>query len=448
MIKKIDLIGIQKFHIYLVIILGLANAVDAIEISSLTYILGIWEKQYTYSAMEKSLVTSSVFVGMLFGGIVFGKLADMYGRKLLLIISLSVNGLSVLLASFTQSLTQYIILRLVTGFGIGGSVPIIFSLAAEHLPNKNRGAGLGIVAAFWMMGVLFTGIMGWILFEDSTDESAWRKFSVLTSIPPLVCAVLIYFHITESPRFFVNQGKINHALETISKLEKLNSPEKVHLQKDPDIRYCDIEIPKDEVVVETFFQLFDSSLLVTSISFIVTYFSLSFGSYGISTWITVLFEKVGISDEILSTLIYAFGNLPGNIISVFLMDKVDRNRMLSISLILSCLSIFLFAIEIKDHNAVEIVFISFLFNSFTTAAWNTIDILSTEAFPTSIRATATGFLISMGRFGSISAQWINGYLIQANESSVALSLFITSFALLLGFVATLFIQKRTNQLNL
>eukprot|EP00603_Paraphysomonas_imperforata_P005108 CAMPEP_0114446862 /NCGR_PEP_ID=MMETSP0103-20121206/19469_1 /TAXON_ID=37642 ORGANISM="Paraphysomonas imperforata, Strain PA2" /NCGR_SAMPLE_ID=MMETSP0103 /ASSEMBLY_ACC=CAM_ASM_000201 /LENGTH=223 /DNA_ID=CAMNT_0001618741 /DNA_START=150 /DNA_END=821 /DNA_ORIENTATION=+ len=156
------------------------------------------------------------------------------------------------------------------------------------------------------------------------------------------------------------------------------------------------------------------------------WFTLSFGSYGISTWITVLFEDVGIGNVYASAFIFALANLPGNIVSILYVEQIGRRRLLYYGMLLAGVSTIGFAVGTSVPALVVIC--ATLFNAFSVAGWNALDCMSVENFPTEIRTSAMGVLAASGRIGAISAQFVNGSL----EENVPVLLFVTSGCMIMG----------------
>lgn len=96
------------------ICLALGNSADAIEITCVGYILTDIEH---ISAIEQEFLTSAVFIGMLFGGILCGYFSDIVGRKPVLLLSLGVNSLAGILSAFAPSVTALIVIRMIGGLG-------------------------------------------------------------------------------------------------------------------------------------------------------------------------------------------------------------------------------------------------------------------------------------------------------------------------------------------
>ena len=107
----------------------------------------------------------------------------------------------------------------------------------------------------------------------------------------------------------------------------------------------------------------------------------SFSSYGIATWVTQLFTSVGVTDPFESSLIYAGGNLPGNLGAIYLADRISRKHLLAGSLGLAAASAALCAAAGASRSRTAVVITASAFNAFSTAAWNAVDCLSSEVRP-------------------------------------------------------------------
>ena len=89
-------------------------------------------------------------------------IADIIGRRALIILSLMIVGISVILTSKVESLTPFMLLRFISGMGAGALLASQASLAAEYSPNKYRALSVAIVTAGYPTGAMMTSVVGWI----------------------------------------------------------------------------------------------------------------------------------------------------------------------------------------------------------------------------------------------------------------------------------------------
>lgn len=174
-------------------------------------------------------------------------------------------------------------------------------------------------------------------------------------------------------------------------------------------------------------KLYSAQLRQTTWPLQMVWFSLSFGSYGLLTWINRLFFEVHLQNVYQNALLFAISNLPGNILSALLMDRTGRATLLVGSVVAAALSLVVFAYvaytnkQYDDNNDDQqqpelsttwIVGSACAFQCFTISAWNAIDVMTSELFPTAVRSTGLGVCAASGRIGAMLAQFVNGALVK------------------------------------
>lgn len=164
--------------------------------------------------------------------------------------------------------------------------------------------------------------------------------------------------------------------------------------------------------------LLGSPLRRSTLLLSVIWFALSFGWYGLILWVPTLFCEAQVE---LNTYQDAFlvnaANLPGNLVSALLMDRLGRKGVLWGSLLASCASAIAFSFAKTE---VTVLLASCTLNAMSTCSWNALDCLSTETFPTGLRTSALGLLTATGRLGSIAGQLVFGALLDASTTVVLL----------------------------
>ena len=161
---------------------------------------------------------------------------------------------------------------------------------------------------------------------------------------------------------------------------------------------------------------------------LLAWFILSLAWYGLGVWLPSLYDRQGVSLSIYAdAFISAASSVPGNAAASFLLDRAPRKWLLFASLVggAGCL----LALALVQGEA-ALIAASSLNNAITALAWNAVNVLSTEAFPTAARSTAMGVLSATGRLGSIAGQLLFGFLLETSQ--VAL---LTTIATLVAVAA-------------
>jgi len=117
--------------------------------------------------------------------------------------------------------------RVIGGLGIGGSVPIVFSMGAEIFPSDVRGKYLSVIASFWMVGAIYTAFSAWIMLGDDFSGAkimpgvGWRAFAVVSVLPVIFALILAYTSIPESPRFLISKKRFAEAAVVVNEISIL-----------------------------------------------------------------------------------------------------------------------------------------------------------------------------------------------------------------------------------
>ncbi|XP_036432452.1 synaptic vesicle glycoprotein 2C [Colossoma macropomum] len=477
--EAVEEAGFGLFHGLLLLVCGWANASDAVEILCVSFLLPTARCDLQLSSADMGLLTASIFLGMMLGGYMWGYLADQRGRQRVLVISLAVNGTFGAVASLAPSFWLFLLLRFLSGVGVGGSIPVIFSYFSEFQPKLHRGAMISALATFWMAGNILAAGAAWLVIPRTflhvelgwLDFQSWRLFVVLCSIPSLTSAFIFSLAMPESPRFLMEAGMEEEALTVFQLMYKLN-----HRGSRKPFPASGLLINRkdDEDEVEPFRtrrcfehltcsfkrglapikQLFVSPLLSRSIALLIIFYCISFGYYGLWMWFPELFKRAedggspcanmsrpqsqkNESCYPVKTAVYMEGfvtaasNLPGNIFTILLMDIVGGKILLAGSLLVSSVSVFLiYVVKTKGQS----LLMSCVFSGVSVISWNALDVAGTELYPTQLRSSALGFFTGVGRVAAIMGNVVFGQLVDTNCS---VPILVVSALLLAGGLASL-----------
>jgi MFS family permease len=475
---------LQKWRYWAVMLsLGVANSSDASEILCLSYILSDSNFEDTIlqgTQWRAGLLASAVFLGMLVGGLLVGTLGDFMGRRPMLLVGLVFNSVAGLLSAVTTNVWQLSFIRTLAGLGIGATVPPLFTLVTELAPPTRRGFFVTLCASFWMVGSIYVALAALAILQ--WWNLSWRIFAVACAVPSAAGAILVALLVPESPRFCALHGNPHEAVRIANLLAtKMSFVDGPPLSLPEVLSQFPLRQPLTDGLVMTtsssstspsyswhwlchvmklawsdFCQstltLYTPHLKRTTFPLQLVWFSLNFGTYGILTWINTLFKVVHLENIYYNALLFALANLPGNILSATLMDRMGRSTMLVGSSLAAATSLLSFAFfasaELSSssssststpgshlgesnntdsgrlllerllesstaatYSTIGIVASACAFQCFSIAAWNTIDCMTSELFPTPVRSTGMGVCAASGRMGAMVAQFVNGALV-------------------------------------
>lgn len=150
-----------------------------------------------HGSTEFGFVGAAALVGLFVGGLGFGRLTDVIGRKLMYTLDLGALLIGSVLCLFVQEGWQLIALRFVLGIAIGADYPIATAMLSEWLPRKERGRCMGMLMAWWFIGACVASALGFLMMQTMGDD-AWRWVLASAALPTMV--IMIARHGTpESP---------------------------------------------------------------------------------------------------------------------------------------------------------------------------------------------------------------------------------------------------------
>ncbi len=212
LIERLETAPLSRFHYGLLAISSIAYALTGMGVMLISILLTPIGLEWGLSDVTKGLLASAGYVGMFFGAIGFGFLADLVGRKKALIFTVIVSSVFTALCAVAWDAPSMAVLRFLAGLGLGGALPQPGVYVSEYTPAKYRGRFLGITETSWVYGVLLGLSSGWFLIEPF----GWRAV-FLIALVSLALVPLILWFIPESIRHLEGKGKLGEAAEILEK---------------------------------------------------------------------------------------------------------------------------------------------------------------------------------------------------------------------------------------
>jgi MFS family permease len=363
---------------------------DAFDVMLYSIVLATLMREFGMTKSTAGLLNTLTLVASAIGSFAFGILADSFGRRRMLSLSILLYSIFTFLCGFSTSIGMLAGFRFLLGLGMGGEWNSGATLVAETWPGAWRGRALGIVQSSWAIGYALAAVVATAILSRAN----WRWVFFVGVVP----ALLIFWiqHGVPEPLIW-KQGAQTRRKPSTRALWRAASPRLVAL-----------------LVVNTFGM---------------------FAWWGLFTWIPAYLAlpvaKGGRGFSALDFTAFLLvlnlcGMLPGYLAFGFFADKFGRKRSLIIYLGLAALSVPFFAIARESW----LILLSGCITAFFgTGFFTGSGILGSELFPTPIRATALGVSYNTARGLSAAAPFVIAALGEAHGLAWAFSACGVAFAL-------------------
>jgi putative MFS transporter len=344
-------------------------------------------------------------------------MADRIGRRPVLMIAVIIDACAGVASAFAPEFTWLLFLRFLTGIGVGGTLPVDYTMMAEFLPSDRRGRWLVLLESFWAVGTILLALLA--LAATSWGDDAWRVIFFVTGLPALV-GVALRFYIPESPMYLNRNGKSDRARKVLERVARVN-------RRDVDMPHLQPETP----VHKSIFALFSGNYRRRSIGLFLAWALISIAYYGVFVYLPVKLSTEGFAfmrgQEFLVVL--ALVQLPGFALSAYGVERWGRKPTLVGFLLLSAVGCMLYSLGTSPF----VVIGSTLLMSFSLlGTWGALYAFTPEVYPTDLRASGMGMAGAVARFGGLFAPAIIAPIM---ASHFTLSLAVLSSMLVAGAIA-------------
>uniref|UniRef100_A0A3B3QCE7 Synaptic vesicle glycoprotein 2A n=1 Tax=Paramormyrops kingsleyae TaxID=1676925 RepID=A0A3B3QCE7_9TELE len=331
--------GHGRFQWTLYFVLGLALMADGVEVFVVGFVLPSAEKDMCLSEPNKGMLGLIVYLGMMVGAFLWGGLADRIGRRQCLLISLSINSVFAFFSSFVQGYSTFLFCRLLSGVGIGGSIPIVFSYYSEFLAQEKRGEHLSWLCMFWMIGGIYASAMAWAIIPhygwsfqmgSAYQFHSWRVF-VLVCAFPSVAAIAALTTMPESPRFFLENGKHDEGWMVLKQVHDTNMrakgyPERVFSVSPGKTAAVAVIVRVSALQVWSNFQAcFAPEYRRTTLMMMAVWFTMSFSYYGLTVWFPDMIKYLQKQDYASRTKVFTKERVEHVTFNFTLENQIHRN---------------------------------------------------------------------------------------------------------------------------
>jgi MFS family permease len=367
----------------IVVISGMGFFTDAYDLFIIGVVLKLLKTEWHVSSLEAAIVGATALVSAAIGSFVFGRVADVFGRKYIYGFEVLVLGAGAIASAFSPNIWWLVAFRFILGLGIGGDYPVSATIASEFAGKKTRGLMISSVFAMQGIGLIVGPLLAIALIAMHIPQDlVWRILLAAGALPPLA-VFWARRHLKETPRFQqLSEGKDDGLKDQAKRIGFVAALKNAFGE--------------------------DRQLLRWLIGTSSCWFFLDLAYYGntISNqqFVSAVSPKGSSEthDLLVSLAVFAFAAFPGYLLSIYGMDRFGRKMIQVLGFGMMAAS-FIGIAFLGDAKAILVPFVAlYCLNYFFTEFGpnTTTFVLPAEIFPASVRTTSHGISATVGKVGA------------------------------------------------
>ncbi|GGE07304.1 MFS transporter [Aureimonas endophytica] len=383
--------GVGAFQRRLLGVFGLVWAADAMQVLSVGFAAASIAASFGLSVPQALQSGTALFLGMLVGASVLGRLADRFGRRPILIAGVLIDAVFGIASAFAPDFGWLLALRFLTGIGVGGTLPVDYAMMAEFLPAERRGRWLVMLEGSWSIGTVLVALVA-LAAAHVEGVEAWRVIFLAAALPGLV-GLGLRFGLPESPLYLLRRGRRDEAQAVLDRVARING------------RLAPPSLAPSEAADQgrpPFSALFKGELRRRSLLLLLVWFLVSASYYGVFVWLPVKLAGTGLGflRSHLFLVAVALAQIPGYALAAYGIETWGRRPTLIGFLLLSAAGCLLYGLG----SSAGFVAAATLMMSFALlGTWGALYAYTPELFPTGLRSTGMGGAGAMARLGALLA---------------------------------------------
>jgi putative MFS transporter len=425
--QAIELAGVGTFQRRLFLIFGLVWMADAMQVLSIGFSAPTIAKTFGIPLPQALQSGTCFFIGMLVGAFAFGRLADRIGRRPVLLATVAIDACFGVASSFAPDFSWLLALRFLTGIGVGGTLPVDYTMMAEFLPSDRRGRWLVLLESFWAVGTVLLALLAWV--AEGWGADAWRVIFLVTGLPALI-GIVLRLAVPESPLYLSRSGRAAQARAVLERVARING------------RTAAIPPLGPELASRTpLSALFSQRLRRRSTALLSAWVLVSVAYYGVFVYLPLRLgaEGFGFMRGQAFLVLLAVVQLPGYALAAYGVERWGRKPTLIGFLLLSAAGCMLYSL---GKTPALVVGSTLLMSFALLGTWAGLYAFTPEVYPTGLRASGMGLAGALARFGGLLAPSIVAPVMVAHFT---LALAMLAACLALGALAVLCVDVESRK---
>jgi putative MFS transporter len=438
-VKALDEVPIRASHVALMLVMAAAVTIDVMKPATLSFVLpgmtreyGLRSPLHPTGSIPAALLPLTGITGTVLGSFLWGWLGDRIGRRPSILMA-AMTFIATSICGSMPSFALNMVMCFVMGLGVGGMLPIMFTIMAETIPARHRGWLLVLIGGDVAGAYIITSWLAAALVPSLSWRIMW-----LIGFPTGVLLILLSRWIPESPRFLLAHGRADEAESIMKRYGAV-------IVREPENR-----LDREAVTGSRLGQLFRQPFLRATIVVVLLGLGVGLVSFGFQLWIPSNLQKLGFAEGAANRLLRnsAIIGFPLNFLVAWAYGFWSSKKTLILVTSLTALSLFGFVIA---GNAVATNKL-LLYALLIMPIWGISSVIavlsaySTEIFPTRLRSRGSGLAAGISKAGGVGI--IALVVFAVSPPSIAETALIGALPLALAALAIAFFGPETRNRQL
>lgn len=418
----------SNFYKILLLVIFLGTAFDNMDQVTCSFILPMMRMEWNLNYIQGSYMPTAALFGTCVGAVFWGIIGDRIGRQRALMYTILLFAVTNLIQTHSWNYIQFCVTCFFMGVGVGGEIPLAFTLLSEFMPAHLRTRTemvVGILAI--VLGYAFAALSAHFLLP----VAGWKSLFYIQALPALL-VVVVRFKFPESPRYLLAAGKKDEAWQVAAKIRQLTGG-----SYDPlDDVMSDLPLEDKRLsLIEGLRMLWHNIYRRRTIANWLFGFFIGFFEFAFIIWLPTTLKNLGYSDaqSVNYPMLINFFAIPSVFLALYLLHKGGSKLVLTLYPLVAGVFMLVLGGFLPQIAAqpVFLVLVGGVIFFFGTTLLGIFPPYSSEVYPTEVRGTGSGWSAGFTRIGSFLGPLFGGVLLSLGVSA-QITLIIFGAPLLVG----------------
>jgi AAHS family 4-hydroxybenzoate transporter-like MFS transporter len=389
---------LSPFQIRTIILCAFVAVLDGFDTQSIGFLAPSIATSLNVPLPSFAPVFVAGLLGLMCGAGILGPVADRWGRRWTVIAATTAFGVFSFATAYAASFDELLMLRFLTGIGLGGAMPNVVALTAEYSPKRLQ----AIFVSLLFTGMPLGAVLGGLVASALLPRYGWQSVFYVGGILPLAMVAVLIAKLPESAEFLIIR---NAKMDRVRSIVRKIVPGFAGLET---MRFVPDTAKLGGFSVK---HLFTEGRTPGTLLLWVPYFMNLLIIYFVISWLPAILRQAGMSITagVMAISLFSLGGIAGSLLQGVTMRGFGNRLVLVVEFGVSVLLIGSLAVLPPSYGLIMVVAV--LLGIFVQGAQAGLNALVAAFYPTAIRSTGVGWALGVGRIGSVVGPILGGVML-------------------------------------